>query len=308
MKKHILITSFSLIARVCFSQTPEDSVFYQKQYKPDVRYTLKTKEGTTQTGFIISETRDSIILDKDISHEKLALSKKSLEKINPVKTIAPAIRPAMSENPHAMNYLLSNSAFLFDEQRAATNSHWLLIENLNYAFTENWAIYLNTLAFYPVTLGVKCAFQLDNISYVGGHAFVIGNTTSDNNASLFWGYGALAKYTRGTSNKNFTISGGLLGINSEIFYTNPSTPFVNTGFVSAAYCNRFREGIALNLEGWFFPLFNSGIAGAGIKFVGNEYVCWSLGCYAFMNGYENTIQLNFKTLPVPYFGVARRFN
>ncbi len=308
MSKITVIVFLLFSALTGISQVSEDSLFFQKRYKPDLKYSIKTVEGRSYTGYIVKETRDSITVETDTKKEQVVLAKNLIARVSLQKTNRVPAKEPMGENPHALNYLLLNSAMLFEEGKARTNSHWLLLESIDYAFTENWGLCLNTIAFYPTTLGVKCAYQMGDAGYVGGHVFGIANITSNNSSSAFWGYGALAKYTRGNSNKNFTIAGGLLGINSDFFYTSTSAPFINTAFVSAAYCNRFRERVAFNLEGWFLPSINAGIAGFGFKFVGNEYICWTLGCYGLMNTYDSSLKLNLKTLPIPYFGVARRFN
>ena len=182
------------------------------------------------------------------------------------------------------------------------------LENIDYAFTENWAININTLAFYPYTIGIKCAYQVSDQNYIGANIFAVGNFSSGNNGSFLWGYGAYGKFTRGTSNNNFTVSGGVLGVNSEFFYTGTTAPFVNIGFVSAAYCNRFSKRVALNLEGWFLPEISAGLGGIGIKLIADESTCWTFGCFSVLNTYDNSLKLNVKTIPLPYVGVSRRFD
>ena len=214
----------------------------------------------------------------------------------------------MDANVHAKNYMFLSSAFLFEEGKAIANSHWLLLENINYAFTENWAITLNTLAFYPITLGVNCAFQLSDDNYVGGSVFAIGDITSGGNSTPLFGYGLHGKFTHGGSNKNITLSGGIIGLNADLFYSSRNNVFVNTAFVSAAYCTRFKKNVVLNIEGWYLPELQSGLGGFGFKFIGNEYTCWTVGCYALLNNSDNTLRVNLKAVPVPYFGVSRVFN
>jgi hypothetical protein len=309
MAKKLIVLFFILVGSEHFyAQLAEDSVYWGKKYKPDVKYNLKTRDGKNLSGYIVNETQDSLTFENGITKRRFKFKKSDIQYSSYVREVKGEPVTPWGENVHARNYLFSGSAFLMEKGKLSTNSHWLLLENIDYAFTENWGISLNTLAFYPFTLGVKCVYQVGEREYIGANAFVIGDVTSGNGSSLLWGYGALAKFTRGNTNTNFTLSGGVLGLNSSIFTTIPSSPFVNVGFVSAAYCNRFSENVALTLEGWYLPETALGIAGLGFKFIGNDFTCWSLGCYTLLKSYDNTLKINLRTLPIPYIGVSRKFD
>lgn len=300
-----------------FAQTPADSTttpadsvnteVFKPRYRHGIHYTFKMRNGEIYSGYVKEETKDFVTIENRMTHETVELRKSEIVIRNQRKA-TDETTDFIGENPHARNYMLMNSALLFEESKASTNSHWLLLENLEYSFTKNWAANINTLAFYPFTIGIKCAFKVGENNYVGGNAFAIGDIFSGSSSSLLFGYGAQARVTRGTSNKNFTFAGGIFGMKSELFNISTTSAYVNMPFVSAAYCNRLSKNIALNFEGWYLPDLSSGLAGAGIKFVGDPSYCWTLGCYALMNGYNNTVRLNLKTLPIPYFGVSRKFN
>ncbi len=307
MQKIIYIAFIFLLNSICVAQTAPDSTYFQRQYKPNVNYTIKTRSGSIYTGYVKQETKEFINLENRITHETVELRKTGIIRISQTRGRDLA-NEIMGENLHAKNYMFLSSAFLFDPNKASTNSHWLLLENIDYAFSENWAISLNTLAFYPITLGVKCSYQLNEETYLGANVFGIGDIMSNGNSNLLFGYGAQGKLTKGSSNKNFTLSGGVIGLSSDLFYTTSTNPYVNLAFVSAAYCNRFSKKVALNLEGWFIPELNAGLGGIGFKFVGDEVTCWTVGCYTLLNSYDNTLKLNLRTVPIPYFGVSKRFN
>ncbi|PBQ33038.1 hypothetical protein CNR22_15050 [Sphingobacteriaceae bacterium] len=298
------------------SQTQADSTLatldtteevFKPKYRHGVHYRFKMRNGDVYSGYVKEETKDFVKIENRMTHETVELRKSEITVRNQPRT-RDVISDEMGENDHARNYMLMNSALLFEESKASTNSHWLILENLEYSFTENWAANINTLAFYPFSLGVKCAYQVGDNNYIGGNAFVVGDIFSGSSSSLLFGYGGQARITRGTSNRNFTFSGGLLGLKSELFYTSSPAPYVNMAFVSAAYCNRLSKNVALNFEGWYLPDLSVGLAGAGVKFVGDPNYCWTVGCFALLNGYDNTVKLNFRTLPIPYFGVSRKFN
>lgn len=316
MLKYAFILLLMFAGSVLYAQAPADSTvtmpdstdtFFKPKYRHGVHYTFKMRNGDVYSGFVKEETKDFVKIENRITHETVELRKSEIVVRNQPRT-RDVVSDEIGGNAHARNYMLMNSALLFEEGKASTNSHWLILENLEYSFTENWAANINTLAFYPFSLGVKCADRVGDNTYIGGNAFVIGDIFSGSSSSLLFGYGGQARVTRGTSNRNFTFSGGIIGLKSELFYTSSTSAYVNLAFVSAAYCNRLSKNVALNFEGWYLPDLSVGLAGAGIKFVGDPNYCWTLGCYAFLNGYDNTVKLNFRTLPIPYFGVSRKFN
>ena len=307
MKKSVYIFLLFLFSTAAHAQSPGDSATFEPQYKRGINYTLKTRNGEIFSGFVKNETKDYVTLENRITHETIELKKSEIIRINHAKDYDSSVE-LLGENPHAKSYMFLSSAFEFEENKASTNSHWLLLENIDYAFTDNWAISLNTLAFYPVTIGIKCAYQISDNNYLGANIFGIGDITSGSSSSLLFGYGAQAKFTKGSSNKNITLSGGVLGLNAELFYVSPGSPFVNLVFLSGAYCKRFSKNVAFNLEGWYLPEVKTGLGGIGFKFIGDETTCWTVGCYALTNNYDNSLKLNLKTLPIPYFGVSRKFN
>ena len=301
---YIAIVLFTSLAGL--AQTPADSTAFKPQFKHGINYTVKTRGGEMFTGFVKDETKDFVVFENRMTRETVELRKTEIIRISQPQG-RDLTNEIMGENLHAKNYLFLSTAFLHEEGKASTNSHWLLLETIDYAFSDNWAISLNTLAFYPITLGVKFCYQLNDDNYIGANVFGVGDITSGS-GSLLFGYGAQGKFTKGSSNKNFTLSGGVLGLSSQLFYTSAKNPFVNIAFISGAYCNRFSKRVALNLEGWYLPDLNAGLGGIGFKFIGDEITCWTIGCYTLMNNYDNSLRLNLKTVPIPYFGVSKRFN
>lgn len=301
----VIVTVF-FISLSAFTQN-SDSTRFVPRFRHGVAYTLKMRDGNIYSGYVKNENRDFVVLENKLNGESVELRKSEIIRIDQANN-RDLLREQWGENLHAKDYMLLSSAFEYEEGKATTNSHWLLLENIDYAFNSNWAINLNTIAFYPVTLGVKCAYQVGDEAFIGANIFAIGDITSGGNSSLLFGYGAQGRFTKGSSNKNLTLSAGVIGLNSSLFYLSPSKPFVNLPFVSGAYCNRLSKGVALTLEGWYLPEIATGLGGIGVKFVGDETTCWTVGCFAFTNAGDNGLRLDLKTLPIPYFGVARRFN
>jgi hypothetical protein len=284
-----------------------DTTTFKFNYKHGIKYVIKTKSGQAFIGFIVGETIDFLNVENRTLHESYELRKSEIVSIKLFSDRKSYEADVLGENYHAQNYLLASSAFLFDEGKVNSHNHWFLLENLDYAFTKNWAITVNSLAFYPISLGVKFAYQIGDINYLGGGVFGFGNIWPSNAGLALWGYGAFGKFTRGTSNRNFTIASGLLGLNSDFFYTQSRMPYTNVLFTNAAYCSRISSRVALNLEAWWFPKTQTGFCGFGFKFVKYNSSCWSFGCYGILNNFNNKVTLNLKTIPVPYFGLTQKF-
>lgn len=307
MQKFLLIL-FSLCSWQLIGQQATDSSYFEPAYRHGVKYIFKTSAGTIFKGFVRDETAEFVTVENRDVHETYELKRKEIVYAKPYTDAQTYTDLVLGENYHAGNYMLAQSAFLFREGRVASTSHLFLLDNVEYAFSENWAITANTLAFfYPISIGVKCAYAIDDMNYAGGNIFGIGIRGSNNGSGLY-GYGVLGKYTRGTSNNNFTLFGGVIGLNSDILFNRATNIFVNTAFMGGAYCKRLSQRVALNVEGWYLPEITTGMAGIGIKLVGNEVTCWTFGCYTFLSNYNNNVQVNLRTLPLPYFGITRNFN
>lgn len=297
----------TVIVKPDSSAYTKDSLGFKPQYRRGIKYYVKTTMGTDYTGFILKETRDILTIEDRTTHEVTELRKDAIVSVRIFSDRQSFLTDITGENRYANNYLFATSAFTFKKEHVGFNCHWLFLENLEYAFTDNWAVTMSSITFYPMSLGIKCAYKLDEMNYIGGNVFTMGNVLGQSDMFL-WGYGAYAKLTHGTSNQNFTLSGGALGLNSGFFYTRPTSLFVNLPFASLAYCNRVSQKMVVNLEGWYFPELRSAFAGAGIKLVNNEERCWSFGCYGLINNFNtSSINVNVKTIPIPYVSLSQNF-
>lgn len=296
-----------LLSLSAHSQETEDSLDFEPQYRRGVSYSIRTRSGNNYTGYVKSETPEFVTIVNKGTEESFELRKSEIIRVTVNRGRIPR-EEIMGENPHAKGYLFLTSAFLFEPNKTSSYSHYLIFENINYAFSENWALSVNTLAFYPFSLGIRYAYHINDNNYLGFHVFGLSDVVSGFGSSFLFGYGAQGHFTKGNSNKNVTISGGLLGLNADIFYTSPGVSFVKLPFVSAAYCNRFSRKVAFNLEGWYLPDVNSGLGGAAFKFISNDFTCWTVGCYALMNNRNHKAGLDFYPLPIPYLGISKRFD
>lgn len=284
-----------------------DTSGFKPLYRRGIHYYIKTNMGNDYRGFIIKETPDLITLEDRSTHQVTELRRESIISVRIISSRQSFLTDITGENRYANSYLFATSAFPFKKDQVTFNCHWLILEHLDYAFTENWAVTMNSIAFYPMSIGVKYAYKLDEMNYIGGNVFGMGNVLGQSDMFM-WGYGAYAKLTHGTSNQNFTLSGGLLGLNSRFFYLRPAHLFVNMPFTSLAYCSRVSQKVVINLEGWYLPELRNAFAGVGIKLVNNEERCWSFGCYGFINNFNtSSINFNVRTIPIPYVSLAQNF-
>lgn len=293
-----------------FGQASADTVIFRPQYKIGHNYSLFTSQGILYTGYVVEETLEFVTLQNRATREKHEVRKSTVVEARILRE-APPLAEVLNyaRHPQPRYYLLSENALLFDERTLYLNSHWLLMEKFDYAFTKNIDVCMSTLAFYPYSLGLKTSFQLQKNDYVGAAVFGVGDVVSSSkNESWFMGYGALARYTKGNENRNINLSAGWVGINSNFFNFYRSQAYTHFMLLNAGLSTRFRENLAFTSEAWYIPALDVGLGGIALKLMSDEYNCWTLGCFAFINGNVDGIKLNVKSLPLPYFGVSRKFN
>ncbi|MBA3664421.1 MAG: hypothetical protein H0W61_09460 [Bacteroidetes bacterium] len=303
--KHIACIIFIFIAGHCLAQDA-DTIDFIHKYRQGVKYDVRTTQNSVR-GYLIRETFATVVIeDRQQSHIHEFL-KSSIVSMKPVQDRRVLKEDILGENYHAHTYLFSSSSIVFDEPRNYINYQWLLVENLNYGLTKNWEVTVNTVFLYPISLGVKCKYEIAPDTYIGGNVFAVGNISSRFTPAFFFGYGALARITKGTSNNNFSFSGGVLGLNSDVLQIASKNTMINLPFANVSYANRFHESWALCLEGWYFPEVQSGFAGAGFKFLRSQQTSYTFGCFTYVNTVNNKITPNLKTMPIPYIGVTSNF-
>ena len=307
---------FAFIVVLCFgtplfSQQAADTATFTPMFKRGVKYQIKTNIGTVHSGFVVNETKEFITLEYRSTQDRLEIRKSEILSFKVMSQKENKVEDALGENPHADSYILSSTAFPFEAGSSRSNTHWLLIQNIDYAFNENWAITMNSFLFYPTSVGFKAHFKIDAMNYIGANGFVMGDIlakTSSRSAVALWGFNGFGKYTHGTTNNNFTIMGGVLGINSELLPGLTSNPFINLGFANVSYCNRFAKHVSVNAEAWFFPQSQGGIGGLSIKWLRDEHLAWNFGCYMLIENYTTSLAPSLNTMPIPYLGYYRKFD
>lgn len=292
---------FSFFFFPFFAQENADSANFIPKYRKGLKYEIKTTQNILH-GFLVRETYNSVVMEEKRGEQTYEILKNSIISMRPVSDRRVLKEDLLGSNYHAHTYLFSASSIVFDEPLSYVNYQWLLIENINYGLTQNWSVTVNTLFLYPVSLGVKCNYEISPNTYAGGNVFVVGNVSDRVSPALFFGYGASARITRGTENNNFSFSGGVVGLNPDLFQLPNGAGFINLPYGSFAFANRFHQRWSFCLEAWMFPFANTGLAGGGFKFLKSDATSWTFGCYTYVNTANNQITPNLRALPIPYIG------
>jgi hypothetical protein len=291
------LAKFSLVAQIT------DSVYYGSHYRRGLKYEVRTTQNTV-SGFLIRETATTVVIEDRRENHIHEILKSTIVSMKPVADSRVLRDDLLGENYHAHTYLFSSSSLVYEDAVSYVNYQWFLCENINYGLTKNWQITVNTIFLYPVSIGVKSNYEIAPDLYLGGNVFVVGNMSDRVAPALFFGYGASARVTQGTPNKNFSLSAGVVGLNPDLFGSTSSSAFLNLPYANISYANRFHERWALCLEGWYFPQIQVGFGGVGFKFLKSQETSWTVGCFTYINTINNQVTPNFKALPIPYLGVT----
>jgi len=307
--KRFLIYTLCICYSFKFSaQKSTDSLSFAPEYKQNKKYIFKTNYGSVFVGYVVKETKDNITIEKNNPHEFINLKKSEIDNVkkysNSKKIKSEEADGVELEQP-TNNYLFSSSAFLFQKQKITTNSHYFLIEKIDYAFNKNWAVTSTCFGILPISLGFKCVYQLNKKNYLGFNAeYSFGSLFSNTSGNSVMGYVSSFKYSNGNIDNNFTLSAGLAGLRSDGFIKNTNSSFSNLAYVNAAYFKKFITRFAFTAETWYFPEVNTGLIGLGIKSINNQGITWTYGCFVFTNSISNVLET---TTPLPYIGILRIF-
>lgn len=308
MKKLLAFSLLFLTAFVLRAQNDEAGGF-APQYKKGVRYVVKTTAGTAHNGYVVNETKEAITLENRNLHEKIDIRKSEILSAKAMPDRKAYENDVLGENKHADCYFFASSALELEPGKIYSRNHWLLLQNADYAITQNWALSTHAIAFYPVSIGVKTGYRVSDRGYVGGSFYTMGNILNSNpgNPSLF-GFSLMGRYTQGNTNRNFTAGAGVLALNTALF-GQQGTPSVilPLPFLNLAFCNRFTSNLVFVTEGWYFPQVQTLLGMAGVKLINNENYAWTFGVLSFVNNFDKGIKLNLSSLPIPYIGINRRF-
>lgn len=139
MKKLLVIFFLLFFTQKNFCQQDTDTAQFEPRYRHGVKYVFKTNVGTVFKGFVTAETKDFITVTNRDVHETYELRKSEITHAR-LYSDTESYDLTFGDNYHAHSYLFAPSAFLFREGKLTTNSHWLLIENFDYALSDNLSL------------------------------------------------------------------------------------------------------------------------------------------------------------------------
>jgi RNase P/RNase MRP subunit p29 len=312
LKKSILYSALFLVLSIAsYAQQGSDTATFVPQYRHGVLYTIETTVGTKHSGFVVDETKDLVVIENRVTRQKTEINKSQIIQTNKSRANKKSRyeeKDILGDNYHAGQYMVSGSAFLFREGDIYSTTHYFLMQQADFSISSNWAVTINSLWFYPLGVGFKYAYKIDDLNYFGFTTGAFGKIfRSGSSPPTFWAYHAQLHFTHGTENKNFSLSAGILPVNLQMLDPSSSFSIIAIPFAGAAYANRFSEKFVFNGEAWLFPLSMVALAGAGVKYLPTERIAWTFGCYTNVVSERNTLKLDTKSIPIPYFAYARRF-
>lgn len=277
-------------------------------FRLGVLYKITTRDEINYTGFIRQETKSTVTIEQFRSRENEVLNKSEILAYKKVSDSQAYDDIILGEFEFKRNYLFASSSFLFNESEIYGSNQYLIFDNLDYAFSENVAVSSSAFLFFPLSFGIKTAFEVRDNFFLGSHVFVVGDIYGFNdNINPIWGWGAFFKATIGSSNRNASINAGWLGINALLFNPVATRTFDKIPFVSFAAAKRYSPRIAVSGETYFMPLHQMATAGLSVKLVALENLCIGLGGIYIFNPYA--LQTNTTdNLLLPFLGIERTFN
>jgi hypothetical protein len=264
-------------------------------------YVVRTNENTTYVGIVQDESPEFVTLYNQKLMQTYEIRKSTVTSSR-LFSDKKVIDTGMSLNGHANRYMIGSSAIVYDKPVVSINYEWMLFDNTDISLDENWDLSINSIFFYPSSIGLKSAYQVGDNTFVGGTAFVVLNFNVKVIPWIVLGYGGIGRITKGNENVNVTLSGGVIGVNNQVMHIPRKEVYSNLPFAALAYQNRFHEKWALSAEGFYFPQTKMGLGGGGFKFMRSKETAWSFGCYTIIGLEVNTFSISKKMLLIPYVG------
>lgn len=293
--------------------------YFIPQFTKGQYYQIESIYGTKYKGVVSEETYDEIVLTDKKTNFKHHLKKGEIRKVTPFKNLSALKSGKFDDDYYTNYYMIAENALPFIKDGANTTSHYFLLENFNYNFSEHWAMSVNILGFLPVSVGAKCSYQLADDIYFGANVYVYGFPGSNFNSYAIPFIGSAARITKGDNNTNFTLGAGLIGVNNKLDTTTSkgkSALFSQVYYLYFGYANRFSKKLAFNVENFTFPQalsngrggsVNLNITGISLKWLRHTNVHWNFGCYGLYLGSLTKLNTNSKIIPIPYISYAAFF-
>lgn len=290
------------------------------QFTKGQYYQITSIYETKYRGLVTEETADAVVITDKKTNIKHHLKKGEIKQVTPIKTLK-SLKPDRFDDDYYTNYyMIAENALPFKKDGGNSTSHYFLLQNFNYNFSDHWAVSVNILGFLPTSLGVKCSYALSDDIYFGGNVYLYGLPQANFNGYTIPLIGGMARITKGDNNTNFTLGAGVMAVNNKLDSSSSvgkSTLFSQVYYLYFAYANRISKKLALNAESFIFPqAFSNGrggtvnlnITGVSLKWIRHPTVHWNFGCYGLYLGSLTKLTTKSRIIPIPYISYAIFFD
>lgn len=295
----LLIAVFSCCFALCsFSQNDTTGTSIPK--KPQI---ITTNDGGVFIGYIEEmNDREVTIVTKDKG--RVIIPKYAIKTIETITEDNYISGEHVRKNRFANKYFLANSALPINKGELSVSTIYYAAVSIDYGVTDKFSIGLSTTLYgMPLTLNLKTSYKIGKQLYLGpelhlGWLWAIPNS--------FFSYGAM-KLTRGTSNNNFTFSGGYLITNINDNFSSNNNYYSQYYFINGSLMKRLNPRLALIAEAWGFgninnKMFPGAVAVLGLKTMKKERSSWTFSFVTFIFQDKGVSSTRTFVIPIPFIG------
>lgn len=269
--------------------------------KPQI---IITNDGGTFIGYIEAmDDREITIATKDKG--RIIIPKYAVRSIETVTEDNYTFGKYVSENNFSGRYALASSALPAEKGKLYLTVLYAA-GGADYAITDNFSMGINTTIIgLPFLLNSRASARISPKLFLGAEA---GAGWLWVMPKSYFAYGAM-KITQGTSNDNFTVSGGYLFADMQGMRGRFVTDLF---FLNLTMLKRISPRFAFFAEGWGMGiqnrLFPLALTVAGVKTLKRKNSSWTFSLLTFIIQDRNSWSGSVETfiIPVPLIGWAGR--
>lgn len=281
------------------------------QFEKGKYYEITMVYGTKYRCEVNEEAQTTIELRDKRTNTKHTLLKSEIKEVKTVNARAlPASR--FDDDYYSNFYMLSENALPFKEGCMSSTTHYF-VQNYNYSFNEHWGVSVNAFFLLPISVGVKCSYEISKDLYVGANAYVFA-VPVDSGGYQVPLIGGIARVTKGDNNKNFTLGiGGAMVKDDDVHRAARKSDYAKIYYLNFGFANRFAKRWIFNIENFLFPQaftsprgsINLNLTGISFKWASGHNTHWNFGCYGLYLGDLTKLNTNSTVIPLPYISFAR---
>ena len=272
-------------------------------YKKHKQYVIVMNDGTEYTGEILEDNGREMLINVP-KKGKIYIPKYVVKSVELLSEENFQNNEYLNENSFPRYYMMGTNALPFQKRQFTANMYYFLSGSANYDVNERYSLGITTTFWgSPIALNAKTSFEISPKNYAG--VDIHGGTVIYSSPGSLFGH-LCGKYTHGTPNSNFTLSGGLITYSlKRTTYPTSSNgmPVASTStysfvsyYMSVAAAHRLSKTNLFVGEFLIFPNNNFALAGIGLRSIKKE-------TSSFVFGFYNLIRLTQPSpLGYPYYG------